>query len=94
MVREQRQAGFAALEIALIVVVVALIGFTVVSFMNHRQAASTTSPIGSAADTAVVPAPKITSAADLKQASATLDQLDSQADAADSQGLASDVNSF
>lgn len=73
------QLGFSAVELTIIVVIVAalaLVGYTVYNRQNNKTA-TTTQPTNSQATATDVPsAPAISSTSDLDKASAVLDQVD------------------
>lgn len=95
---KKSQKGFAALEILLLVAVVAivaLIGYRVVS--NHNTKASNQASNGvsdqSKASTDVTTVPQINSKSDLDKAEATLNQSDNSAeDSSDSNALNGSAN--
>lgn len=84
----KKQSGFAVLEIVLVLVVVAVLGFTAFTYFNNRQAGN------EAATANVAAAPQITSTADLTTAETALDQLDIDANTLDSAQLDAELNSF
>ena len=86
----KQQRGFAALEAILLVVVIAIVGFTAWTYYgNTRQSANVPSA------TADVPsAPQITTTNDLTAAEAALDQVDVDANASDSVLLDSELANF
>ncbi len=89
----KKQSGFAVLEILLLVVVVAILGYTAVTFIGHQQAATDTT--GSTAATVTVPAaPQINSTADLTAAESAVDQVNVDAGTADSSQLDSELANF
>jgi hypothetical protein len=86
----KKQSGFAALEIILVLVVVAVLGFTAYNYLGHRQASNS----GQAATAAVPTAPRVSSTADLTTAENTVDQMDIEASSADSAQLDSELANF
>ncbi len=89
----KKQSGFAALEIVLLVVVVAVIGFTVYTYMGNRRAATDTTTQEAA--TATVPAaPQVSSTTDLTVAENVVDQMDMDVSSADSAQLDSELTNF
>jgi Tfp pilus assembly protein PilV len=86
----KKQSGFAAIEIVLLLVVVAVLGFTAYSYLSRQ--ATNTSPESA---TATVPAaPRVSSTADLTAAENTVDQMDVDASSADSAQLDSELAQF
>ncbi|GEM_PF-2696148 len=85
----KKQSGFAVLEVLILVVVVAILGFTAVTYMGHQQAATDTSATAS-----VVSAPQISSTADLTTAENVVDQMDVDANTTDNSQLDSELANF
>lgn len=86
----KKQQGFAALEVLLVLVVVAVLGFTAWTYYNHHQTA-----IAPESPTAQVqPSPQINSLADLTTAENVLNQIDIDANSSDSSQLDSQLSNF
>jgi len=89
----KKQSGFAVLEVLLLVVVVAILGYTAVTYIGRQQASTDTT--GSTAATATVPAaPQVSSTADLTTAENVVDQMDVDANSTDSSQLDSELANF
>lgn len=91
----RRQSGFATLELILVAVVVALIGYVGFKYYQQRQKPAPTAATTPAAITAATPtAPQINSTSDLDKASAALDQTNVDASSSDSSQLSSQTSNF
>lgn len=82
----KKQSGFAALEVLLAVVVVAVLGFTAFTYFNRQSAGDATAKVPAA--------PQITATADLTTAETALDQLDIDASSLDSAELDTELKAF
>lgn len=91
----KNQAGFSAVELVIVLVVIgvlAFVGYTVYNRQQDNKAAdSGTSQSATASD--VPPAPEVKNTNDLDKASATLDQVN-PGDDSDSSQLDSELNAF
>jgi Tfp pilus assembly protein PilV len=79
MLLRKKQLGFSAVELLIILVVVALLGFAgyvVYNRMQNNKAASSSTTSQSTSSSDVKSAPAINSASDLDKASNILDQTD------------------
>jgi cytoskeletal protein RodZ len=93
----RKQIGFAFLELVLVVVVVAAVGFTAVTAYNHHKAAeqpAVSTDTSQPAVASVGAAPQVTSAPDLNAAETALDQTDVDASSSDSSQLSSQSSGF
>ena len=90
------QAGFTAIELVLVVVVLGLIGFTAVKAYDARNVASRDQAptVQSAKLEAVPAAPVITTDAELSTAASVLDSIDVDENSSDSSELDADLASF
>lgn len=90
------QAGFTAIELVLVVVVLGLIGFTTVkAYDAHNVASKDQAPTVQSAKLEAVPAaPVITTDADLSTAASTLDSMNVDENSSDSSELDADLASF
>jgi len=96
MRRPTTQAGFTAIELVLVVVVLGLIGFTAVkAYDAHQLASQVQAPVVQTAPPQPVPAaPSITTTAELSTAASTLDSINVDDNGSDSAQLDADLASF
>jgi Tfp pilus assembly protein PilE len=89
----KKQSGFAVIELLLIVVALAVIGFTAVTYYNHTQMASNSA--NQPSPTASVPiAPQIHSTDNLSAADTMISQMDVNANSTDSAQLDTELSNF
>ena len=88
------QAGFASIDILLVIVAVGLIGFVVLQAYNARQSATGVPTETPTTVNDVPSAPKINSAADLSTAEHTLDQVDPDTNNGDTAQLDNHLSAF
>jgi Tfp pilus assembly protein PilV len=86
--RQPKQSGFAVLEVILVLVVVAVLGFTVYNFVSNRAEA----PQATSAN--VPSAPAVNKASDLTTAKKTLDQINVDEAAIDSADIDAELSAF
>ncbi len=89
----KNQAGFAGVEIILVVVFVVVIGFVVVMAFNANQTANAPVAEQSVVATDVPTAPSINSTSDLTAAESALDQVDLDS-TSDSNQLDAELSAF
>jgi hypothetical protein len=83
-----KQSGFAVFELVLVVVVVAILGFTVYNFLSNRADSPTASNIS------VPNAPQVTTASDLNKADDTLDSINVDEANLDSANIDAELSAF
>lgn len=87
---KNRQSGFTVIEIALVVVILAVLGFVVMTAVkNSSKTASESTP-----QATVVPAPQVTSKADLTAAEKSLDTAAIDDSSNDANSLDQDLATF
>jgi uncharacterized protein (UPF0333 family) len=86
------QSGFAGIELVLVLVLVAVIGFAGVTAYNANKSAQENSSVSS--DVKAPSVPQITSATDLDAAATMLDSTNVEANMADDANLDTELSEF
>lgn len=92
MKSRNNQAGFSIVELGLVVVLIAIIGFVAYRFYDSQANQQTTEQSSTSND--VKPAPEINDSDDLNTAETTLDQTDPGSSTADTNQLNGEVSTF